>query len=127
MRPGGVAIVNVLVEGTTYLGMFDPSGHCLFSRDEMHKRFAGWQILAQRVPGFPGRQRHHEVLCHGDRTQAIARAWPRLAESDCIAMKTPQADQLLGSLKSRFEKHAHRHPGMAWAEVQPRLAAALPR
>jgi len=39
-------------------------------------------------------------------------------------MKTPQADQLLGSLKSRFEKHAHRHQGMAWAEVQPRLAAA---
>ncbi len=54
----------------------------------------------------------------------IAQARTRLAERDCIAMKTPQADQLLGSLKSRFEKHAHRQQGMAWAEVQPRLEAA---
>ncbi|HPM66898.1 MAG TPA: class I SAM-dependent methyltransferase [Piscinibacter sp.] len=53
VRPGGVAIVNVLVEGTTYLGMFDPSGHCLFSRDEMHKRFAGWQILRSEYQDFP--------------------------------------------------------------------------
>lgn len=53
VRPGGVAIVNVLVEGTTCLGMFDPSGHCLFSRDEMHKRFAGWQILRSEYQDFP--------------------------------------------------------------------------
>jgi len=53
VRPGGVAIVKVLVEGTTYLGMFDPSGHCLFSRDEMHKRFAGWQILRSEYQDFP--------------------------------------------------------------------------
>lgn len=45
VRPGGVAVVNVLVEGTTYLGMFDPSEHCLFARDEMQRRFAGWEIL----------------------------------------------------------------------------------
>lgn len=45
VRPGGVAVVNVLVQGTTYLDMFDPSSHCLFARDEMHKRFEGWEIL----------------------------------------------------------------------------------
>ena len=45
VKPGGVAVVNVLVEGTTYLDMFDPSSHCLFSREEMHRRFAGWEIL----------------------------------------------------------------------------------
>lgn len=53
VRPHGLAAVNVLVEGTTYLGMFDPSSHCLFARDEMHKRFAGWQILRSEFQDFP--------------------------------------------------------------------------
>jgi tellurite methyltransferase len=44
VRPGGVAVVNVLVEGTTYLDMFDPSGHCLFAASELERRFAGWHI-----------------------------------------------------------------------------------
>jgi tellurite methyltransferase len=53
VRPGGVAVVNVLVEGTTYLDMFDPSSHCLFSRGEMHTRFAGWEILHSEYQDFP--------------------------------------------------------------------------
>ncbi len=53
VRPGGVAVVNVLVQGTTYLGMFDPSSHCLFARDEMHKRFAGWEILCSEYQDYP--------------------------------------------------------------------------
>ena len=42
--PGGVAIVNVLVEGTTYMDMFDPSEYCLFSVDELKEHFEGWHI-----------------------------------------------------------------------------------
>jgi tellurite methyltransferase len=53
VRPGGVAIVNVLVEGTTYLGMFDPTSHCLFARDEVPQRFAGWEILCTEYQNFP--------------------------------------------------------------------------
>lgn len=53
VRPGGVAVVNVLVEGTTYLDMFDPSGHCLFARDEMLGRFAGWEILRADHQDYP--------------------------------------------------------------------------
>ena len=53
VRPGGVAVVNVLVEGTTYLEMFDPSAHCLFSRDELAKRFVGWDILRCEYQDFP--------------------------------------------------------------------------
>jgi len=53
VRPGGVAVVNVLVEGTTYLDMFDPSGHCLFARDEMLGRFAGWEILRSEYQDYP--------------------------------------------------------------------------
>ncbi len=36
---------------------------------------------------------------------------------------TPQErDALLKTLEARFEKHTARHPGLAWAEVQSRLA-----
>lgn len=45
VRPGGVAVVNVLVEGTTYLDMFDASDHCQFERDELQRRFQGWDRL----------------------------------------------------------------------------------
>lgn len=53
VRPGGVAVVNVLVEGTTYLEMFDPSSHCLFARDEMRRHFEGWELLHCDELDFP--------------------------------------------------------------------------
>ena len=52
-RPGGVTIVNTLIEGTTYLDMFDPAGYCLFPRDEIPARFRGWQILHCEYRDFP--------------------------------------------------------------------------
>jgi len=42
---GGVAVVNVLVEGTTYMGMFEPGRYCLFGANELQDRFRGWEIL----------------------------------------------------------------------------------
>lgn len=53
VRPGGRAIVNVLVEGTTYLEMFDPRHHYLFERDELVRQFDGWEILVSRFESFP--------------------------------------------------------------------------
>ena len=53
VRDGGVAIVNVLIEGTTYLDMFDAKGYCLFSRTEMEARFKGWEILHTEFSDFP--------------------------------------------------------------------------
>lgn len=52
VREGGVAVVNILVEGTSYLDMFDPRGHCLFSRTELASRFAGWSILRSEFSDF---------------------------------------------------------------------------
>jgi tellurite methyltransferase len=52
-RAGGVALINVLVQGTTYLDMFDPRDHCFFSRDAMHARFPGWEILHSGYQDFP--------------------------------------------------------------------------
>ncbi len=37
VRPGGIASVNVLIEGTTFLDMFDPACYCLFGRNELKK------------------------------------------------------------------------------------------
>ena len=45
VEDSSVAAVNVLVEGTTFMDMFEPSAHCLFARDELQSRFAGWHIL----------------------------------------------------------------------------------
>ena len=52
VRQGGVAVVNVLVQGTTYLDMFDPQGYCLFPRGELEARFAGWSILRSEFGDF---------------------------------------------------------------------------
>ena len=52
VREGGVAVVNVLVEGTTYLEMFDAKSHCLFSRSELESRFSGWNILHSEFSDF---------------------------------------------------------------------------
>ena len=42
-KPGGIAIVNVLIEGTTYLGMFDPNAYYLFPENEVPESFRGWK------------------------------------------------------------------------------------
>ncbi|HKH46612.1 MAG TPA: DUF4256 domain-containing protein [Thermoanaerobaculia bacterium] len=38
-------------------------------------------------------------------------------------MKTQQRDELLKTLKTRFEKNMNRHKGLEWAKVQARLEA----
>ncbi len=41
----GLAIINVLIEGTTFMGMFEPDNYCLFGRHELEDQFKGWNIL----------------------------------------------------------------------------------
>lgn len=53
VAPGGVAIVNVLARGTTFLSMFDPQGHHLFTREELLAPFEGWARLEEREDEFP--------------------------------------------------------------------------
>lgn len=52
VRPGGHAAVNVLIEGTTYLDMFEPAEHCLFTATELQQHFAGWEILQNELSTF---------------------------------------------------------------------------
>jgi tellurite methyltransferase len=51
--PGGYAIVNVLTEGTTYLGMFEPGYYYLFGQSELQGRFDGWELEVSRSDNFP--------------------------------------------------------------------------
>lgn len=53
VEPGGIMAVNVLVEGTTYLDMFDPSGHCLWKPADLDAGFAGWDVVHAATEEFP--------------------------------------------------------------------------
>jgi tellurite methyltransferase len=53
VRPGGHAIVNVLIEGTTYMDMFTPSDHYLFRREELVDHFANWMVEVVRYDNVP--------------------------------------------------------------------------
>lgn len=52
VKPGGCAVINVLIEGTTYLGMFQPDHYYLFGRDELMHLFAGWKVLELNYQSF---------------------------------------------------------------------------
>lgn len=52
VKEGGCGIVNVLIEGTTYLDMFLDGHYTLFGREELEQSFAGWKILLSRHDTF---------------------------------------------------------------------------
>lgn len=52
VRPGGCLVLNVLVEGTTYMDMFDPQRHCLFTPAALQQRFDGWRIHSCELSDF---------------------------------------------------------------------------
>lgn len=52
VRPGGHAVVNVLVKGTTFLDMFEQNSHCLFEPTDFENRFAGWDIQLSKRSQF---------------------------------------------------------------------------
>lgn len=51
-KPGGIAAVNVLIEGTTYLDMFEPGEYYLFSESELPEFFAGWTLEYMKYESF---------------------------------------------------------------------------
>ncbi|MCZ8253153.1 MAG: class I SAM-dependent methyltransferase [Hylemonella sp.] len=53
LRPGGVLVLNVLVEGTNYMEMFDPQRHCLLTAQQLRERFAGWTLEQFEQRDFP--------------------------------------------------------------------------
>jgi tellurite methyltransferase len=52
VKPNGLAIINVLIEGTTYLDMFEPGHSYLFGENELRDRFAEWDFLESKYDSF---------------------------------------------------------------------------
>lgn len=48
VKPGGIAAINVLTEGTTFVGALEPGSHYLFGENELAESFKGWEILLSR-------------------------------------------------------------------------------
>jgi tellurite methyltransferase len=53
VKPGGIAAINVLTEGTTFVGALEPGKHYLFGENELADAFKGWEILLSRHDEFP--------------------------------------------------------------------------
>ena len=53
VKPNGIAIVNTLIEGTTFMDMFDSDNCYLFAKGELEQRFSGWEILQSVDQSFP--------------------------------------------------------------------------
>lgn len=51
--PGGLAAVNVLIEGTTFMDMFDPPDYYLFRESELQDMFTGWIFEYLKLDTFP--------------------------------------------------------------------------
>lgn len=52
VAPGGVAAVNLLVQGTSYLEMFGGDAYCLLGEADLAGCFAGWEILLDEGSRF---------------------------------------------------------------------------
>jgi tellurite methyltransferase len=53
VRPEGMAAVNVLIRGTTFMNMFDPAAYYLFNEAELLEAFIGWGIEYAKIERFP--------------------------------------------------------------------------
>ena len=53
VAPGGRAIVNTLVAGTTWMAPFEPGRTCLLEEGALERSFEGWRILLARREDFP--------------------------------------------------------------------------
>lgn len=38
-------VVNVLLDGTTYMDKFDPNAHCLIPRSFLQVQYSCWQVI----------------------------------------------------------------------------------
>ena len=52
VEPGGHAIINTLIDGTTYTDMFAPGHHCLFTEPELRALFEGWTLREFKLQRF---------------------------------------------------------------------------
>ncbi|MDX1374828.1 MAG: class I SAM-dependent methyltransferase [Burkholderiales bacterium] len=77
VKPGGIIVLNVLVEGTTWLEPFGDQPYCLFARDALTAEFADWEVVLSRHEDFPAAaatlKRFHTLVARrpGGRSSAL--------------------------------------------------------
>lgn len=71
LSPGGLAAVNVLIEGTTFMDMFDPPDYYLFAENELQDALSGWAFEYLKVDSFPAPANTVKRFC----TIAARRPW----------------------------------------------------
>lgn len=49
---GGTLVINAVIEGTTFMGMFHKDNYHLFGRNELETQLAGWKIVVSRHDSF---------------------------------------------------------------------------
>ena len=52
VKPNGIAVVNVFVEGTTWLAATEAGQYYLFSEREVPDFFSGWKVEYQKLESF---------------------------------------------------------------------------
>ena len=62
-KSGGIAVVNVLIKGTTYFDMFEPNQYYLFSKNEVPEFFGGWTREYLKFESFPAPNETVKCLC----------------------------------------------------------------
>lgn len=63
VAPRGTAAVNVLIEGTTFMDMFDGADHYLFGEAELQEAFAGWETEYLDLSTFPAPNESSKRFC----------------------------------------------------------------
>jgi tellurite methyltransferase len=62
-KAGGIAAINTLIEGTTYLDMFEPKSYCLFAENELPASFANWKLEYAKIETFPAPRETVKRFC----------------------------------------------------------------
>jgi tellurite methyltransferase len=52
-KPGGIVAINVLIAGTSFMGMFEPGHYYLMGETELSDTFKGWEIFLSQHDNFP--------------------------------------------------------------------------
>ncbi|MFQ5731523.1 MAG: SAM-dependent methyltransferase [Planctomycetaceae bacterium] len=130
VAPGGRAIINVLIEGTTFLGMFDPENYYLFRPRELEERFEGWNLLLSRFDTFPAPEETkkefstvivQKPFCSAGARLGASEQTPRLSSRSADPSPTRRSTHNRASLWTVIPERGYRFFGItsAWTPCLP--------
>lgn len=101
VKPGGVAAVNTLIEGTTFMDMFDPSGDCLFPENELPEAFFGWETEYLKFESFSAPENTLKRFCTLEaRRPGVARFSVRACHAGSGEKPQPRQSEIIAGQAS---------------------------